>query len=81
MCNCNSEKEQGDLVTRRSAINKFLVTAGGVLLSLLSLFTTSRKAQAGAGRCSVSGCPCPAFQQTYGSDLCSNCGHQYGAHW
>jgi hypothetical protein len=35
----------------------------------------------GAGACSVSGCPCKAFQSSYGNDLCGNCGHQYTAHW
>ncbi len=34
----------------------------------------------GYGTCSTSGCPCPSYQQTYGSDLCGNCGHQYVAH-
>jgi len=33
----------------------------------------------GYGRCSVSGCNCPAFM---GSDqLCQNCGHNYNLHW
>ena len=35
----------------------------------------------GAGACSVSGCPCPSFQETYGSELCNNCGHKYTDHW
>jgi hypothetical protein len=35
----------------------------------------------GYGACSVSGCPCPAFKETYGSQLCNNCGHQYTDHW
>jgi len=35
----------------------------------------------GYGKCSTSGCPCPGYQQTYGSELCGNCGHQYTAHW
>ncbi len=35
----------------------------------------------GYRECSVSGCPCPAFQDTYGSDLCNNCGHKYTDHW
>ena len=40
MCkSCNSEKEQGNLVTRRSAIKKFLVIAGGALAGLLALYT------------------------------------------
>ena len=77
MCNCNSEKEQGDLVTRRSAMKKCFLIAGGVLLSLVSIFMPSRKAEAGYGRCSM--CSCPAF---YGSaNQCSNCGHSYTAHW
>jgi hypothetical protein len=35
----------------------------------------------GYGACSISGCPCKAFVQTYGSDLCNNCGHKYTDHW
>jgi len=31
--------------------------------------------------CSVSGCPCRAFVQSYGSDLCGNCGHNYTDHF
>jgi hypothetical protein len=31
--------------------------------------------------CSISGCPCQAFVQSYGSELCSNCGHKYTDHW
>jgi len=37
--------------------------------------------QKGWGACSISGCPCKAFEQTYGSDLCQNCGHKYSDHW
>lgn len=35
----------------------------------------------GWGPCSVSGCPCQSFVQTYGSELCNNCGHRYHDHW
>lgn len=35
----------------------------------------------GYGACSVSGCPCQGFTNTYGSELCNNCGHQFTAHW
>lgn len=35
----------------------------------------------GYGACSVSGCPCQGFKETYGSDLCNNCGHKYTDHW
>ena len=81
MCDCNKKKVPGDSITRRDAIKKCLIFMGGLLLSILSIFMPSRKAQAGAGRCGVSGCPCPQYQQAYGTDLCGNCGHQYGAHW
>jgi hypothetical protein len=79
----NSEKVSSDSVTRRNAIWKYLIITGSVLLLLgvLSLFAPSKKAEAGFGRCSISGCPCGAYRQTYGTDLCSNCGHQYAAHW
>ncbi|MFN8556079.1 MAG: hypothetical protein U0531_01560 [Dehalococcoidia bacterium] len=35
----------------------------------------------GWGACSISGCPCRGYQQTYGSELCQNCGHNFTAHW
>ena len=35
----------------------------------------------GYGPCSISGCPCPGFKDTYGSDLCNNCGHKYTDHY
>jgi hypothetical protein len=35
----------------------------------------------GWGACSVSGCPCQSYVQTYGSELCNNCGHKYTDHW
>lgn len=35
----------------------------------------------GYGACSISGCPCKGYQATYGSELCSNCGHKYTDHW
>jgi hypothetical protein len=35
----------------------------------------------GYGACSVSGCPCKAYQSSYGTELCGNCGHSYTAHW
>jgi hypothetical protein len=78
MCNCNQEKAPSSSITRRDAIKKFFIIVGALLLSLFKPF---RKAEAGAGRCSVSGCPCQQFQQAYGTELCANCGHQYGAHW
>jgi hypothetical protein len=71
------EKPETQLVTRRTALK---ITSMG-LLSLLIPVQSIRKAEAGWGACSVSGCPCQAFQQTYGSDLCSNCGHRYTDHW
>lgn len=35
----------------------------------------------GYGACSRSGCPCRAYEDTYGSDLCNNCGHKFTDHW
>lgn len=35
----------------------------------------------GYRECSISGCPCQAFKDTYGSDLRSNCGHKFADHW
>jgi hypothetical protein len=78
MCDsCNSEKEQNNSVTRRSAIKKCLVIAGGALLGLLGLLTPSKKAQAGYGACSL--CACPAYSGS--GHVCANCGHNYQSHW
>jgi hypothetical protein len=41
----------------------------------------AREIRMGYGACSVSGCPCQSYVQTYGSELCSNCGHKYTDHW
>lgn len=35
----------------------------------------------GYGECSISGCPCRSYKDTYGSELCNNCGHKYTDHW
>ena len=35
----------------------------------------------GYGECSVNGCPCRAYKDSYGSELCNNCGHKYTDHW
>jgi hypothetical protein len=35
----------------------------------------------GYGSCSVSGCPCQSYVDSYGSELCNNCGHKYTDHW
>jgi hypothetical protein len=46
-------------------------------------FTESSRQETrmGYGQCSISGCPCAAFKDTYGSDLCNNCGHKFADHW
>jgi hypothetical protein len=33
------------------------------------------------GSCSINGCPCKGYVQSYGTDLCGNCGHNYTVHW
>jgi hypothetical protein len=35
--------------------------------------------KAGYGRCSASGCTCPAYMGQ--GELCGNCGHNYSLHW
>mgnify|MGYP003589859239 CR=1 len=71
------EKPETGPVNRRKALKIAGVGFLGLLLSGQSI----RKAVAGWGACSVSGCPCQGFQQTYGSELCANCGHRYTDHW
>ena len=55
------------------------LTSPSVATSVTALGT--RAPMMGYGKCSTSGCPCFGFQQTYGSELCGNCGHQYTMHW
>ena len=72
----NPENAAGDQFTRRDAIKKcFLVLGAGIT----GLLAAKGKSHAGWGRCSQ--CNCPQYRQAYGTDLCSNCGHQYSAHW
>ena len=26
-------------------------------------------------------CKCPGYEDSYGSELCNNCGHKYTDHW
>jgi hypothetical protein len=68
-------------LSRRDAIKKLLLLPGAAPLVFFALSKSIKNDSAGWGRCSVSGCPCAGFVQTYGSELCSNCGHQYSAHW
>jgi len=72
----NSEEVTSDQVARRDAIKKLFLGLGA---GILGLFAYKKKAHAGWGRCSL--CSCPQYIQAYGTDLCSNCGHQYSAHW
>jgi hypothetical protein len=51
------------------------------LRTLIEAAFSAETTKMGAGKCSVSGCPCPGYQQTYGSELCANCGHKYTDHW
>jgi hypothetical protein len=51
------------------------------LHALVESACNSEATRMGWGKCSVSGCPWPAYQQTYGSELCANCGHKYTDHW
>jgi hypothetical protein len=76
MCDsCKSEKEQGDLVTRRGAIKKCFLIAGGVILGAMTILTSPKKAAAGY---------CKACNSCYGftgsSYLCSTCGHHWNFH-
>jgi hypothetical protein len=65
-----------DRPTRRSVL-KFVcaTTAAGV-----ATVAAASTASAGWGNCSK--CQCPAFEQSYDNpNICSNCGHNYDAHW
>jgi hypothetical protein len=67
--------ETTEQVGRRTAMR---YAFWGIVAAALTALTW-KKAEAGWGQCSVSGCPCQGY---YGNQaLCGNCGHQYGAHW
>ncbi len=58
-----------------SRFTRWTVKGNGFVLS-------SKLTVMGWGRCSVSGCPCPAFVKNLSNpDLCDNCGHPYKEHW
>ncbi len=62
------------LLQRRTALRFALAGVAGAVAAALT-----SQAHAGYGQCSISGCPCRGFMGSGG--LCTNCGHQYGAHW
>jgi hypothetical protein len=68
------EEETVD-VKRRSAMS-FLALAG-IGLAAAGLLAP-RRAHAGYGKCTVSGCYCCGYGGQ--GNLCSNCGHQYTDH-
>lgn len=77
------KKTDGVPLTRRKAMTQamakvslFALTAG------LGVASMATHAHAGAGRCSVPGCPCPEFMPEPGNSyMCANCGHNYSLHW
>ena len=80
------EKQTTGVVTRRTLLKKTTAGLAGLagLLFALSMGRSGesiKKAEAGSGACSVSGCPCRGYQRAYGTDLCGNCGHSYYSHW
>ena len=73
------EHEHGEAMSRRSAAKhslKILLAAG---VSLLGLAMSAKKARAGYGACSASGCNCQAYMGS--GDTCEKCGHNYSMHW
>ena len=68
-----------EAMTRRkmSLRSLFALFAG-----LGTLMVDEKKAKAGYGPCSISGCPCQGFMPTPGNSyMCENCGHNYSMHW
>lgn len=55
--------------------------AGGAVREPESRETSDSRIWVGVGACSKPGCPCPAYEQKYGTELCGNCGHKYTDHW
>lgn len=47
---------------------------------LLGVHGIQEPMRCGYGPCSISGCPCRNYKESYGSELCSNCGHKYTDH-
>lgn len=63
------------LMHRRKTLKMALFGAAGVIGAAVS----ASAAHAGYGACSSSGCPCKGYAGN--TQLCQNCGHQYGVHW
>jgi len=55
---------------------RVLLAAG---LSVVGLTLSAKRAHAGYGECSVSGCNCKAYMGE--NDTCNNCGHSFKLHW
>lgn len=65
----------GPDLARRSAVFQLLVAGSSLAAAGL---LAPRRAHAGMGRCTMSGCYCCEYHGT--ADNCSNCGHQYTDH-
>ncbi len=64
-------------MTRRKGARTLLTATLATLTGAATLIATSGKAHAGYGRCSK--CNCQEYAGT--SNICDNCGHNYGLHW
>jgi hypothetical protein len=75
----DQENKLGEAMSRRAAAKHALKVLLATVASLLGFAVSAKKAHAGYGACSVSGCNCQAYM---GSDnTCANCGHNYSLHW
>jgi hypothetical protein len=74
------EKQLEDTkLTRRKAIRKVIRYSLFGIVGGVATTVTPKRASAGYGQCSVSGCYCQGYIGS--GPLCQNCGHQYGLHW
>ena len=66
-------------MSRRAVARQSLRVLLAAGLSVIGLSVSTKKANAGYGECSVSGCNCKAYMGQ--DETCSNCGHSFKLHW
>ena len=74
-----SDNHRNEPMSRRAVARQSLRVLLAAGLSVIGLSLSTRRAHAGYGECSVSGCNCKAYMGQ--DDTCSNCGHSFKLHW
>jgi hypothetical protein len=74
-----SDLNRNEPMSRRAVARQSLRVLLAAGLSVVGLTLSAKRAHAGYGECSVSGCNCKAYMGE--NDTCNNCGHSFKLHW